>query len=253
MLPVYTCTTTTQTIELDRQPSLQLRLSTPFRLSQEANVNERIRLFIEQILTSKCFTENQKEFAKVWENHFIRLLTHKDTLVPAKALCFLGIKVITPLMADHPSAIDELIPIARAHRELIALFLPKDRDVEEFIVECEEVHSLMLETVEKLNVISAISEENEQLILQNTIGIHEKILSDSNRIREILFQMIQQWQLKISAYHDRLCRLTEQADILNARLQEHAGELESMGTQLANEQRAFQKSVEQLKLLLRQI
>lgn len=246
---------------LPAQPSLNLRhpndaAAVAAAPLQQGNIPKRANDLVQQIAGSDLFTPEQKSLAIQWEGHFIQLLNHPNIGIPAKAVCFLGIKVITPaivLYRDNRLASDRLIPFVEAQRELLTLLLPEKSDVEGFIIQCEEVYNLMIETKMKLNDIIAMNKEIEQLIMQRGTAMREIILSNSNKSREMLRELAQQWKAKIAIINVKLTQLTEKADGLNKKFQLHAHELETIGTELASEQKVFQGLVEDLKNLLNKV
>jgi hypothetical protein len=125
----------TQTIQQPSgNPTLTLRFPSNARapaagLLPQANIPKKINDLIQLIIKTDLFTLEQKTLASHWEGHVIQLLSHKDVLLPAKAVCFLGIKVITPALvrhADNRLAKEQLIPFVRAQRELLSLLLPNN-------------------------------------------------------------------------------------------------------------------------------
>lgn len=250
----------------------QLPVATPVRLvlslngtaaaaatagvSTLGNIPRMASDLVRRITGNDLFTIDQKTFASNWEGHFIQLLNHSNQLLPAKAICFLGMKVITPALvnyADNRLASEQLIPFVQAQRELLALLLPENSDVEGFIIQCEEVYNIMLETTAKLNDIIAMNQETERLLLQAATGTRERILSNANQSREMLRELAQQWRQKIHIINAKLSHLNEKADELNQKFQKHSHELEATGTQLAAEQQVFQGMVEELKNLLNKV
>lgn len=232
------------------------RVSTPPGLSQQSNIPQKASDLIQQIEGINLFTPEQKTFANCWGVHFTLLLTHTDRSLPAKAVCFLGIKVITPalvLYKDNRLASDQLIPIVRTQRELLILLLPENSDVEAFIIRREEIHHLMIETKTKLNEIIAINQENEQMIRQQATTMREKILNNSNRSGEILRKLVQLWGTEIGVINVKLAQLTVEEDILNKKFQDRSHGLEKVGTQLVAELQAFNGGVEELKNLLKKV
>ncbi len=253
----------TQTVQLPITTPVRLVLSlngttaaVPAGLSPLGNIPRRASDLVGQIIGNDLFTPDQKTFASGWEGHFIQLLNHSNQLLPAKAVCFLGMKVITPALvsyADNLLANEQLIPFVRAQRELLTLLLPENSDVEGFIIQCEEVYNLMLETTVKLNDIIAMNQETERLLLQAAISTRERILSNANQNRETLRELAQQWRQKIHVIYAKLSQLTTKSDELNQKFQKHSHELEATGTQLAAEQQVFQGMVKDLKNLLSRV
>jgi hypothetical protein len=240
----------TQVIELTRKSPTHLALS----LKEIAP--EKVRTLVLEIIKNDLFNPEQKTFAMHWESHCIHLLTHPNRLLPAKAACFLGMKVITPtlvLYRDNRLASDQLIPVVSAHRELIALLLPANVNIDEFILQCEEVYDLKIETTMKLNDILAMNREIEQMLNQTANASGDKITSNSNCSRELLRELAQKWRSRIIPIHAKLSQLNEEADSLNKKFQQHSHNLERDGTQLAEEQQIFLKLVEELKTHLGKI
>ena len=243
-----------------QQPAAQpVRLLLRSRATAEAeqlfleNIPRRAADLLLHITSNDIFTPEQKAFANSWEGHFIQLLNHPNQMLPAKAVCFLGMKVITPAIVayvDNRLASDQLIPVMRAQRELLTLVLPENIDVEGFIIQCEDVHSLMLETKEKLNDIIAMNQETERMLLQSANGMRDQILANANQSRVMLRTLAQQWQQKIRLINEKLTQLNEKSDEFNQKLQKHSHELETTGKQLAVEQQVFLGLVEDLKNIL---
>lgn len=223
---------------------------------QPINIPKITRDLVGKIMGSDLFTSEQKTFASLWENHFNQLLTHTDPLVPARAVCFLGIEVLTPaivLYKDNLLAKKQLIPVVGAHRYLLTVLLPPNSDVEGFVIQHEEIYNLMRETTMKLDAIMALSLETEQMICESATTMRDKILRNGNQSREMLRELAQQWKSKIDVINAKLTELTKQADVLNKKLQNHPHALASVGTQLAEEQRVFQGVVDGLKKQLMKV
>lgn len=261
--PIYSHTRTIQQpAESSAQPvnRLTLTLQAPSEtapgLSALGNIPGRVHDLVQKIINSTLFTPQQQAFAGQWEKHFIQLLNHPNQVLAAKAVCFLGMKAITPALvryAGNRLAGDELVPLMLAQRELLTLLLPENSNVEGFIIHCEDVYNLMLETTVILNDITAMNQETEQLLLQSAVNMRERILNNANQSREMLRELAQQWQSKIRSIAEKLNQAREKADCLNSKLQTHAHELEVHGTQLAKEQGVFQGVVDELKTLLKKV
>lgn len=247
----------TQVTQLIGETPAHLALSVPVHPATTFGLPlKKMSDLVLKIIKNDQFTPEQKSFAQVWEGHFIHLFTQATPLVQAKAVFFLGMKLITSaliLNAGNRLAYEQLTPVVRAQRELIALLLPENSNVEEFITQREEVYDLMLETTQALNDIISINQETEQLLIQTATNIREQILNNANKSRELLRELAQQWRSKIVTIHAKLSQLTEQADSLNQKFQEHSHDLERVGPQLADEQQTFLKLVEDLKNHLGQV
>lgn len=256
MQAAYTNTSTQTRIQTQpTPPSLILPLK-PIDPLTLGNVPQKASCLVKHIMGNDLFTPEQKTFAYQWEGHFIQLLNHPNQEIPAKAVCFLGTKVITPSLMQYQHnrlASDQFIPIVRTQRELLTLLLPANTDVEGFISQCEDVYDLMLETTQKLNDITALNKETEQLLCQKATDMRETILSNSTQSSEMLRVLAKQWKTKIQAVNVKLTQLHAQAEGLNKKFQTHAQELTSIGTQLAAEQQKIQGNVNDLKKLLQKV
>lgn len=220
------------------------------------NIPQKANSLIKQIHENTLFTPEQKIFSIQWEGSFTQLLNHPNLLIPANAVCFLGIKVITPAMRRYENnrlASDQLIPIVRIQREILTLLLPANTDVEEFINQCEDTYDLMLETTQKLNDITAMNKETEQLLCQEANTMRQTVLSNFAQSSEMLRTMANQWKTKIQTVNIKLTQLHTQTEDLNNKFQSYAQDLTSIGKELVAEQQVIQASVNDLKNLLQKV
>lgn len=252
--------TITQTVQGDQDnPIRHLHLVNPANAPQkleQSNIPKRARELVQKIIENDLFTTDQKLFASLWESHFNQLLTHPNQLLAAKALCFFGIKVITPASIsykDNGLAIEQLGSIEQAQRQLLALLLPENTDIDGFIIQREELYDLMLETNAKLQEILSISRQIEQWMLKEADKMKDKILSGAFEMRSILQKLAREWKFKMELIHSKLCELTTKADDLNQTLQKQAKSMIDLSLQLASDQNSFQKTTDDLINLLKKV
>lgn len=242
---------TTQTQQVNSSWILQLNAPDPFL---QGNIPQMANKMVKEIVGNDSFTKEQKTYAIEWESHFNNLfLKPPNPLLPAKAVCFLGIKVITPVLILYPQSRDQFIPLVRTQRNLLALLLPANTDVEKFVSNNADVYHLMLETIKKLDDITALNTETEQLLRQQAEEVREKIATNSTKSVETLQDMVKQWKSKIQGVNVKLTSLHAQAEELNHQFQTNAHDLKSIGMQLAAQQSAFQNQVNDLKTLLQKV
>lgn len=220
------------------------------------NLSERVKGLVQKVVENDQFTPEQKNFAVHWEGAFNQLLRNPNPKAPVKALCFFGMKVITPALlcySDNRLASERLIPLVTAHRELLAILLPANADVEKEVEHYEEVYALMLETNALLNDIQARNGQMEQLLIATATESRERIYNQAASACQRLRTLAVGWRESAAVVQTKLDALAQSAETLNHALQMHSQNLETIGRDLVAEEQLFQSQAADLIEILKKV
>ncbi len=216
-------------------------------------VKEKANKLLKDITESKLFDDDDLKFAS---NHLHDLTLDKGREEVSDGLCYLLCDVINPAIIEHAPGSEKekcLLALEGGVRELLAMAVPQDKTVDQFVGEYEKAADEYTLLAEKLAHIEACFERQMTELYAAANDANQQMLAKFNRLKENLLKLNESRKSTTGAVHAKVDALTEKVDQITAELTANAAQIKAVGERMQNEESSFKKISADLTQLLKTV